>query len=420
MLNEYERELITAAVDGGLAPSNERAFRNLRANSPDAVVLFNQLQTNSLRLREAPRYPAPARLAGRVMVQVRALPSYTPVEVGTSLPLVGRKPTWVPIGIAVAVLLAVGSASFWITIADARETEAYAHRQRLPLPADANSAWTVPTPAVQQNVIPVILEPEATPSSTPSTTPNLIAKAAPTPEPAPSPRAFGADGLVASPPVTDLKPFEEVQLRLPFLVQVADLGHEDVRSKLHDELNRDPAYRIDLFARDVPKALENFQTAAKAAGINLAIEAVAKERIAKKVPSAWVIYTEVLTANELTQFLVQLAKLGEKSQPFATAHVVPAQANEHRELRDLLGVDPGLLKRPKTGPKPISAGTADEISAALLKGKSPEKPALLMTYLPSGARSGSATSKEIKAFLDHREERKPNAVPAMIVIRPSG
>jgi len=104
-------------------------------------------------------------------------------------------------------------------------------------------------------------------------------------------------------------------------------------------------------------------------------------------------------------------------RPIATAHVIPAQQAEQRDLRDLLGVDPGLWKRPKTALKPISANTVDQIVANLLKGKAVERPALLMTYSPANARSAAATSKEIKSFLERREERKPNAVPVMIVIR---
>jgi len=417
MLNETERELIAAAVDGTHSPSNEAAFRSLLADSTEAVVLFQQLQKHAAQLRAATRYPAPAPLAGRVMAQVSALPPLSLMDVQSAQPIIDRKPTWLPICIAAALLLAVGSTSFWLTLNDARESEAHVRRQRLPMPVQAAPATnrTVPAPNLQQSN-PVVVPEQPTSSSTSS---NDLAKSTPTMESAPLPRPFGANGVMASPPVNEIKPFEEVQLHLPYLVQLADLSHEAERSKLHDELIRDPAFRIDLFARDMPRALENFQTVAKAVGINLTVEAVAKERIAKKAPLSWVIYTEVLTAGELTQLLVQLAKLGDKSQPFATAHVIPAQATEQRELRDLLGVDPGLFKRPKTGPKPISAGTADEISNSLLKGKAAEKPAILMTYLPTGARSVSATSKEIKAFLERREERKANAVPAMIVIRPA-
>ena len=99
------------------------------------------------------------------------------------------------------------------------------------------------------------------------------------------------------------------------------------------------------------------------------------------------------------------------------------------ELRNILGIDPGLFKRPVPAPersdngidsaKPISAGTADQIvkSIASGQGKPAEKPALLTIWGPSNARTVPANSGELKSYLSKRGERRPNAVPVMIVIR---
>jgi hypothetical protein len=77
-----------------------------------------------------------------------------------------------------------------------------------------------------------------------------------------------------------------------------------------------------------------------------------------------------------------------------------------------------VLKRvkPAAGPKSIADGTADQLAAALRKGG---KSAILLTYLPVVGRTNPAASKEIRAFLERRGDRKPDAVPLLIVIRPA-
>ena len=44
---------------------------------------------------------------------------------------------------------------------------------------------------------------------------------------------------------------------------------------------------------------------------------------------------------------------------------------------------------------------------------------MLLTYLPVNGRSPPMLSKEIKAFLDGRGERKAGTLPAFVVIRPA-
>ena len=46
-----------------------------------------------------------------------------------------------------------------------------------------------------------------------------------------------------------------------------------------------------------------------------------------------------------------------------------------------------------------------------------EGSAVLLTWSPAQGRTPPATSAELKTFLAKRGERKPNAVPVIIVIR---
>ena len=79
---------------------------------------------------------------------------------------------------------------------------------------------------------------------------------------------------------------------------------------------------------------------------------------------------------------------------------------------------PGPDRGEKGDPtKPISAGTADQIVKSV-SGKPAEKSAVLLTCAPTTARTAPNTSVELKQFLAKRGDRKPNAVPVVIVIRP--
>ncbi|HEX4608657.1 MAG TPA: hypothetical protein VH092_10675, partial [Urbifossiella sp.] len=50
-------------------------------------------------------------------------------------------------------------------------------------------------------------------------------------------------------------------------------------------------------------------------------------------------------------------------------------------------------------------------------GKGGEKSAVLTTFAPAGARTPPAASREIHQFFDRRGDRRPTAVPVLIVVR---
>jgi hypothetical protein len=255
--------------------------------------------------------------------------------------------------------------------------------------------------------------------------PLVVASAAPKhPEPAPAPRPNVPDFLASAVP-PDLKPFEAVEVRLPLLLSVAELDGPDAQAQIAAELAREPAFRLDLFARDTVRAADVFQAAAKSARLSVTVDATAHERLKRKLPTAWAVYTEALTPDDVAKLTAALAAHDRAADAgvFAAAHLIPARAAEQRDLKDLFGVDMGLGKRSKPGPvagKPLSAGTVDQVTAALTKGKVPETPALMLTYLPAPFRAAPGASKEVREFLARRDDRKPNAVPVLVVIRPAG
>ena len=97
---------------------------------------------------------------------------------------------------------------------------------------------------------------------------------------------------------------------------------------------------------------------------------------------------------------------------------------DQKTITALLGFDPGLLSDPAVpekgidSSKPISAGTADHLIKSVTGGKGSDKSAVMLTWGPPAARTPPASSQELKLFISKRGERKPTAVPVIIVIRP--
>jgi hypothetical protein len=244
---------------------------------------------------------------------------------------------------------------------------------------------------------------------------------------APAPRGQAPD-LIGANPAPALPSFNLVQLGLPFLEPLADFDRDDTRQHLIDELNSEPAFRIDLFARNVSRGVELFQNAARKSNLAIHADALSLSALRKGQSGAMVIYTDSFNAMELTALFVKLNAEDAKVSPrvFDAVHAVPIGREDEVEIRRVLGTDPGLFKRalpPNDRRKElekggsVSAGTADQIVRSITAGKGGEASAVLLTWSPTQSRTPPAASAELKTFLGKRPVRKPNAVPVIIVIR---
>jgi hypothetical protein len=218
-----------------------------------------------------------------------------------------------------------------------------------------------------------------------------------------------------------------VRIHVPFLKTLSEFDRDDTRQQFVEELGRDPAFRIDLFTRNLPRSVEWFRNAGKAANINVTVDAVTLDRVNKGQVSSVVVYIESLTAAEIADLFTTLCAEDAKITPriFDTVHATPILDDDQKALRSILGIDPGLFKRPapeknSNNSKPISSGTVDQIVKSLSagQGKESEKSAIVMTWKPEVGRTVPSASAELKQFLMKRAERKPNYVPVLIVIRP--
>ena len=393
MVTEAERLLISAAVDGELSTAEESAFRELVAHSPEVRQLYGRLLADQIALRTLPAVRTPFDFAAR----------FRRTEPKRATPRIPAR--FIPVGLAASLFCFIASASFWF-FQPARPPQRPDAAQ-VGTPQTSFDVAQLPTTAV------AVPQPRAVPA-VPAVPVERVAVAKPVTLPAPMPREVPSADLLAA-PTPETKPFATVDVRLPLLVPLAELSAQDLKARFAADATL--AFRLDLFANDTNKAGELLVAAARTAGLTITLEAVAQERMKKLPGLAWAIFAESLTAEEAIALCGAFAKVAEANPShFGFAHVVPASAADAKEWRELLGTEPAWVKRAAVAPKSIAAGTVDQVASSL--GKTSEKQALLVSYLPVNGRVPPSLSKEVRQFAERKHDRRPNALPLMIVIRP--
>lgn len=452
MITNY-LNLITAAVDGELAPAELARFHKLLETEPEARAVYERLKADSERLRSLPQVKPPVGLRQRVMSKIAALtppPKSLPLATPAARPLkTSSRPApstenprtrrWLPVAIAASLLFTIMGTSFWFFSSGGK---AGSIAQRSSQKHDSNggasdSEWSKWLPPANSSKP---IAPTPIPAHHQETQPELGDVAPKPPAPithttiaiAPEPRAARNPNLMAADPRADISPLEIVRVRVNFFKSLSEFDNEETRQQFLEELGRDPAFRIDVFTNRLPKGVEWFRNASKAANVAVSVDAATLERVNKGQVNAVVVYIESLTPAEVTELFVKLSVEDAKITPrvFDIVHASPVVEDDQKELRKTLGVDPGLFKRPAQdkspaqdkGPdstKSISDGTVGQIVKAIEagQGKGIEKNALMMTWLPAMNRTSPQSSAELKQFLLKRGERKAKAVPVMIVIR---
>jgi hypothetical protein len=447
--------LITAAVDGELSATELPRFQRLLDSSSEARTAYHCLKADSDRLRNLTVVTPPANLLQRVMGKIAALtptPRTLPISSPRAPVLRNGPPTralepstlqnprvttnrWIPVAIAASLLLAIMGSSFWF-FSGSGKVGTIARNSKSSQPAASNESadaaeWAKSLPS-ENSSHPLVPMPGDANRNVARTEPieptkEVVASvAAPTTALAPAPRPARNSAILGAELKSEIPPLDLVQIRVPFLRPLAEFDRDDARQQFVEELGRDPAFRIDVFTRHLPRSVEWFRNAAKASGVNVSIDATTLDRANKGQISSVVVYIETMTPKELADLFGKLCAEDARVTPriFEAVHATPVLEDDSKALRSILGVDPGLFKRPaqekKTDSvKPISAGTVDQIVKSLSagQGREPEKSALLMTWKPDMARTIPSTSAELKQFLIKRGDRKANAVPVMIVIR---
>jgi hypothetical protein len=416
MLTLDEQLLIASAVDGPLPTDSARKLRQLLNEKPAAARLLDQLKADAERVRVLPQPRLPQRVTLAILAQVadqksRPRRAVTPVS-----------RIWLPYAVAASVLLAIGTASFWFYSQPQDRPAEEQLAKRLPRHKQLPSHRLKPLDSDYLVATPPTLTTPALPTReeiSPPREPIVVVQAPPRTELAPTPRPAEGDlvgfGIIETP-----RPLTAIDLNLPFITRVSQLGTAEVQQKFADMTASSQALRINLFADSLAQGHETVQKALMALKVNTLVDATAHERINKNHPIALGVVIEGLTPEEVQRLLATLSKLDAtaKTPNLTQAHLVPLSPADHREVKDLIGADLGWIRAPRAEapqPQSIASGTLDRVTSSIKKVEA--RQALTMTYLPNHLRTAAHLSREAKKFLDRRGPVQPGTLPVILVIR---
>jgi hypothetical protein len=442
MLPDRYRALLTAYVDGELAPRQRRHAERLLRQSEEARDLLRRLQEDARALRELPPVRPPADLAEAVLRGI-AERRLSPARRRASRP-VPAYPEWAGLAAAAAVLLVLGVSSYFYF--------AHAFRREVAEPQASNRPEAPQTaPALKHSGDTAVARRPDEDRKPPK---DEGTQEAPPPAPAPSAvveRPADKDNSpkpAAKPPEPDavltdrnLEMFklDEVQVALPVTLSVRELEKDATRRTLRDELGKDSAFRLELPCRDGTRAFERLQAVCKARHVALQVDAAAQARLKQpKWRTNYVVYLEGLSPDEWAGLLRQLAQEDAKAsrkpadRQFDGLVLTRLTPRDHKELADLMGLDPTRTPPKPAGPlgtdlhKPLPEQTAEQVARALAgqggarpqpgkpAAKSPEHVGLVLAYNPVRPRPGSP---EVKRFLDGRKPTRPGTLQVLLVLR---
>jgi hypothetical protein len=392
MLSEQFRQLLTAYVDGELSNRQTRAVQRLLRRSSEARALLRKLQEDSARVRGLPRQRLDDQFVTRVL---EAIEHRAPRRVPARRPM---PPQWASFAAAAAVLLAVSLGSFLYFAQSPRETV-----PNVPLAQNHEPKAqpdSPPAPSEIKNDDKVVAPPPRAPEVAESSLPERLDM----------PLVQNDDVKEKTPPLTQETPLPGMEMFKPHVVAPPFALLEDVRTlqadKLRTQFGSETALRIELPCADTARAFKRLQGALKDAGITMAIDAAAQNRLDKpRLRSNYVIFVEDVTADELARFL---ARVGSEDKKAAEAKPKPdgqfskmvvnrLSDADRKELAVVLHVEARQLQ---TGPDKPGKGT--------------ERLALAVTYNPERPK---ANSPEVKRYLENRKPARSGAVQALLVLR---
>jgi anti-sigma factor RsiW len=457
MLPERVAQLLTAYIDGELNERQRQAAERLVGQSAEARALLQQLREDAKALRQLPRRKLDDDFSQRVL---RAISEQRPnagrifSAQGESWEGIGAGqgrgarfaertgyPTWVGVAAAAAVLLvAVLSSYFYFMLASPSKKDALpvaknepAAPEKAPEVARTNQAKHSANPPSEA---PKPVEPEES-----AAVHNVKNEKSPVAETPPSgDRIEDSDPAVDATPTPRLEVFKKLdEVNLALALPLGDLDRPRQQERLRERLKEDTAFHLDVVCSETARGLERLEAAFKAQGIKLTVDQAAQNRWKRGLKTNYALYSEDVTAEELTKILQQLGNEEKKAGPkrrFDQVIIHHLTPSNQKELCTLLGVDPKTIPAKSKTPlgvdirKPLSESTAEQVADSLAgKGtprpkpgepvevKKPLRQALVLSYNPLRVRPSS--SKEIKSFLDSRQDRRAGTLQILLVLRGS-
>jgi hypothetical protein len=423
MITTTQSRLLTACVDGELSAGQQLAADRLLQQSAEARALLRQMQEDAAKVRDLPRRRLDPAFAGRIVQALtrRRFPLRRPVHSGQR-----SIPAWVGLAAAASVVLAIstGTYFYFASLSSGTDRSVVAHRNEKPAPTPVEDSKHDQNPADKTDIAKVA--PRDTPKQPDETPidhgPNDSSTAKKNFVGPPEPSEATTEPALAY-PIDKMEMFKAqvADVQQPLILKMRDFEAD----KLKAEAKKDQAFRLELPSRDSAKAFARIETAFKAHGVTLVIDQVAQKRLKQpKAKTNFVFYVDDLTPEELTAVLKQLsdddkaAESKHKGDGLFEAIVVNRMSDgDHKELTQLLGVDPRPSKPAPADPKkPLSETTADQVAKTISNpaSKGAERLAIALAYNPERPRPNSA---EVKRFLEGRKPARAATVQVLLVLR---
>ncbi|MEZ6141523.1 MAG: hypothetical protein R3B84_13200 [Zavarzinella sp.] len=438
MSEEALHELISAAIDGELTPSQHKLLRRLLKSSPRVRALYLSYQKTAQRMRQLPAKPSPFHFTEGVMEAIAAR-GLQP----TPLPPVKVSNRWVDksaarrlgqfsIATSVMVFMSLG---FYLFFANRNDSE-------LAQFSPSIEAVSIPSANVQNP--PRERDDDHSPDLIPvnsgindrelPTIPQVAVRTT-VPELGPEPRVQ-PDPILA-PPVRDIpeiRPVDLDKIRVSKFYGMVELAADtDKQQQLAKDLLDDELIRLDLFCESTQDGLERMQQVAQKLKWKLAIDDVTANRL-KAQPNdvELMLFTEALNPQQVCDFIVALSQPNTKkgstsSMPYDTLVVAPFMPQDLQRLTRLLGIPNPLIQRPapQTTPKtdirrPLPQGTADLLAKNLAKysNAKSEPNGNTIGVVVSYAGIHVLPSNAVQQYLSSRATHsKRNTKPLMLVLR---
>jgi len=410
MLTDQHRLLIAAHVDGELSPERQQAVHRLLERSAEARDLFGKLQADSRRLRNLPRPTLPAGFAERILARLPADDARIVVRIHTPRTDSVRLLLTRILSAAAVLFVCVGMGLFWVfsTGPEVPSPGPELVERTLPPIVPADVPVAAPATPVEPAPPPPVVEQRVDNSVPPASPPQNDKTATALPAaPPPAPAVLTAPSI----PPTRLEEVAPPRLSLP--VSLRTLVNEESFFRLRTELAKDSSHRVEIFCRDPSRVAERLGAACRDLGVRLVIDAAAQQAQKQRSRIGYLLFSESFTADEWAVFFHNLGYNDRRAEEKRTGDgifdqlvITPLmQATDQKELLNHIGTD-------VLAPGAPAAGPADSNS----KPKPLVRQALLIPYIPQ--RNVAAGTKEIKQYLDARQERRGGHIAVMIVIKP--
>lgn len=371
MLPDRYQQMLTAYVDGELAPRQQELVQQMLRKSPEARQLLEKLLADSKDLQELPRRKANPELADQVMGAI--------VERGLQpmAPLLTRRTItrhagggWKRWAMAAAVLLVACTGLF------------LAFPKRTP-----------------------VAVPIANKSSDPRDTDKLMKDLIQD--------SFSQFGWPMDPGVR---------------VAFNDLSREKTRKELKNVLDSELAFHLDLPVRNQARAVEDLSLVFKKHGVQLIVDSRARNNLKKPDQSSGqvLVYAEGIKPEELAKILEDLGGQGKvKAEiPFQEVRLSTLLPYHRLQVSKMLGVSPEKLQPAKKGPADppdklfqttIIDASKTKNNPSTAKEAPPTNQERIAVILPMNTTNGTQ-SPEVQDFLNQRRDLRPGTLQVVFIL----